>query len=163
MFLFSLFLASPFSLSLSLSLSLSIYIYIYIYLSLSLLYFLSSFLFLISISGSCFLFCFVCFLFQDVILFLFFCLLSSFVLNQNIISFTFASCFFVVVVFVFCFCCFGVCYFFEFWLPIKKHLSKKWKFENPKMKNAEKTDILTRTVCTGVFTNSVLFFLFVFL
>ena len=46
------------------------------------LVFLPSFLFLISASGSCFVFCFVCFLFQAVLLFLFFCLLSF--LNHNI-------------------------------------------------------------------------------
>ena len=71
--LFSLLGPPPFSISLSLSLSLSLSCF-----------FLSSFL---SVSHFCiwFLICFVlrAFLFQDVILFLFFCLLS-FLLNHNI-------------------------------------------------------------------------------
>ena len=95
----------------------------------SLLFFLFflSFLFLISVSGSCFLFFFYLFLFQDVILFMFFCLLSCFVLNQNI------SCVFPLHLVFYC-CCFFVfvalvvCYFL-----ISGNLSKtslkKWKFQ----------------------------------
>ena len=57
----------------------------------------------------------------------------------------------------FCFCCFGVLLFFEFWLPIK-NISQKLEIpKTPKMKNEEETDILTKTVSTGVFTNSVFF------
>ena len=106
-------------------------------------------------------FCFVCF-FQAVLLFLFFCLLSCFVLNHNL-RFVFAlhlvSC---------CCCCWFLLrsyLFFIFLDTYQKHLWKK-NMEMPKtakMKNAEiKTDTLTRTVSTGVFTNSVFVFFFVF-
>ena len=108
LFLFSLFWASPLS-SLSLSVSLSCS-----FIS-SFLFFIFSFWFLL------FLFVVFAFLFQDVLLFLFFCLLSCVVLNHNI-SFLFAlhmlssfcSCF------LFCLLCFLV--FFDFGKPIKTHL-----------------------------------------
>ena len=73
LFLFSLLWPPPFPLSLCLSL-------------LFFLFFRPFFLFLISVSGSCFCFCSVCLLFQDVLLFLFFCLLSCLVLDHNIQS-----------------------------------------------------------------------------
>ena len=96
MFLFSLFGPHPFALSLSLSLSLVIF-------------FLPSFLFLISVSGSCFfLFVLFDFLFQDVTFLLFGLLVVLFCFESSCwISFCFASCFLFVVVF-FCFCCFAI-------------------------------------------------------
>ena len=109
LFLFSIFGASPLS-SLSLSLSLSCS-------------FLSSFLpvfhFLFLVLAFSFLLCLL-FLFQDVLLFLLFCLLSCVVLNHNI-SFIFALHLVFWLLF-FCFSCFHILLFFDFWKPVKKHL-----------------------------------------
>ena len=98
------------------------------------------FLFLMSISGSCLLFCFVCFFSFKI----FFCLFLVFFESQYYI-------FFICILFSCCccfclFCCFGV--FVNFWiLATYQNFSQKiGKSENPKMKNAQKTDILTRTV-----------------
>ena len=54
--------------------------------------------------------------------------------------------------------------FFEFGY-LSKNISEKIGNckKNPKMKNAQKKDILTRAVTTGVLTNSVFFFFLVFL
>ena len=147
LFLFSLFWASPFfTFSFSLSLSLS-------------LLFVSFFL------ASCFscqflvlAFCywFVCVLFQDVLLFLFFCLLSCFVLNHNL---RFA---FILHLLLLLFLFWLISYFlFLLWQPLK-NISEKWNFENRKNETCRKTDILTRTVSTGVFTNGVSFSLMCF-
>ena len=145
LFLFSLFCASPLS---SLSVSLSPLV----------LFFLPS-CFSFSLSGSCFFFLLcLLFWFQDVLLFLFFCLLSCVVLNHNI-SFLFALhlVFFVVVVVVVCLACFVFWYFFILGNRSKTSLKNMETPKTAKIKNAEKTDILTRTVSTIVFTNSVFF------
>ena len=77
---------------------------------------------------------FVCFLFQDVLFFLLFCLLTCFVLNHNI-RFVFCIAFFS------CCCslhfwlrCFVI---FDFWLLIKNISRKIGNSQNPKTKNAE--------------------------
>ena len=95
MSLFCLFWPPPFSLSLSLSLSI-------------VMIFLPSFLFLRSVSCSCLLLLFCLFLFQDVILFVFFCLFFCFVLNHNArfgfaLHLVFLLLFFVLVALVFCY------------------------------------------------------------
>ena len=77
--------------------------------------------------------------FQDVFFVFVLLLVVFFVLNHYIIYVSFAFSFVVV---VFCF----------FALVL-------WKFEGPQKEKRRKMDILTRTVSTGVFTNSV-FFLF---
>ena len=69
-------------------------------------------------------------------------------------SFCFASCFLVVVVFLFFLLCYFVV-FFDFWKPVKNISEKMEIGKTAKMKNAQKTDILTKTVSTVVFTNSV--------
>ena len=69
-------------------------------------------------------------------------------------SFCFASCFLVVVVFLF----FLLCYFVVFLIfgNLSKTTLKKMEIgKTAKMKNAQKTDILTKAVSTVVFTNSV--------
>ena len=95
LFLFSIFGVSPLS-----SLSLSLYVSCY---------FLSSFLPVFHFSFWFLLFLFVVFvfLFQDVLVFLFFCLLSCVVLNHNssflfVLHLVFLLLFFVFVVFIFC-------------------------------------------------------------
>ena len=96
----------------------------------------------------------VCFMmFFCFLVFLFFCLLSCFVLNQNILFvFTLRLVFLLFFVFV----ALAFCQFLSFGDLSKKHLSKTWKFQNKiNEKCRKKTDILTRTVSTGVFTNSV--------
>ena len=89
-----------------------------------------------------FSFCFVCFFFQDVI-----CLESLYY-----ILFGFASCLLVVVflfsALIYCFLCFLATY-------QKTSLKHMEIPKTPKMRNAEKTDILTRAVSTVVFTNRV--------
>ena len=111
-----------------------------------------SFLFLVL----AFSFCFVCFLVQDVILFLFFCLLSCFVLNHHVwflfaLHLVFLLLFFVFVALVFC-------NFFDFWLPIKNISQKFGNCKKPKNEKCRKKDTGTRAVSTGVLTNSVFFF-----
>ena len=56
----------------------------------------------------------------------------------------------------FCFCCFGVLYYFDFWLS-KISLKNLEIAKQANMKNAEKKDTGTRAVSTGVLTNSVFF------
>ena len=98
------------------------------------------------VSGSCFCFCFVCFLFQDVVLFLLLFVLFFVVFRIRILD--------LFLLWIMFSCC-----FFCFWLPINKYLSKSGYCKKTKMKNAEKTDMFTRAVRTGVLTNRV-FFLF---
>ena len=115
--------------------------------------FLSSFLpvFHFLFSGSCFFFLLcLLFLFQDVLLFLFFCLLSSIITFNFFLLCLFSGCCF------FCSSCFAILLFFDFRKPVKKKALKKMEIrKTAKMKNAEKTDILTKAVSTVVFTNSV--------
>ena len=138
---------------------------------------LSSFLFLWSLSCSfissflpvsrfcfwflLFLFVLFAFLFQDVILLLFF-VLSCFVLSHDVwFIFALYLVFLLLllsVVSVAFICC-------NFWIlaTYQKTSLKTWKLQKKtKMKNAEKKAILTRAVSTSVLTNSVVFF-FVFL
>ena len=76
-----------------------------------------------------FCFGFVCFLFQDVLLLLSFCLLSCFVLNHNI-RFVFALHLVFFLLLFFCFCFLVVCCFWNFgYLAKKKHLWKIWKVQ----------------------------------
>ena len=82
-----------------------------------------------------FCFCFVCFLFQDVLLFLVFCLFSCFVLNHNII---FVALLLVFLLLFFGFCCFGILLFFEFGYLSKTSLKQLEIPKTPKMKIAEK-------------------------
>ena len=142
LFLFSLCLASPFSL-----------LFLCLSLSLSLSFFPSSFLSVSHVNFWFLLFVFVLlvFLFQDVLLFLFSCLLCCFVLNHNITCFPLH----LVLLLFFCFYCFGVLLFFECWLPIKNISQILGNSENLQNEKCRKTDILTRIVSTGVFTNSV--------
>ena len=92
-------------------------------------------------------------LFPDVILFLFFVVWSLvFVLNHNI-RFVFVLHIILLLFFVLCF---GICYFY-FCDQSKTFLEKLEISKTPKMKTADKTDILTRAVSTGVFTNSFFF------
>ena len=97
-------------------------------------------LFLIWVSGSCFLFFWGCLLFQNVLLFLFACLFSCFVLNYNIIVFAFLLLFYC--------CCslvFALVFFFNLGHLSNKQLLKsleipktpKWKMQ----KKNRKTDI----------------------
>ena len=86
-----------FCVSLYLSLAffgLPLFRFLFLFFSLSLALYFSLSLFILFFLPSCFsckflvlafCFCFVCFLFQDVLLFWFFCLLSYFVLNHSII------------------------------------------------------------------------------
>ena len=111
--------------------------------------------FLISISGSCFLFLFW-FLFQDVILYLFFRLFSCFVLNHDIILFALHILLFLLL--LFWGYCLVFCYFSNFGYLSKTSLKNlEVPKKPPKMRTAEKTDILARAVSTGMFTNSVCF------
>ena len=134
---------------------LSLFHFLFLCLSLVLFFLTSCFSCQFLVLAFCF--CFVCFLFQDVLLLVCFCVLS------RLLWFTILYIF-PCILFSCCCCCFGFCFdillFFDFWLPIKKHLSKNGDPET-KNKNAEKkkTDILTRTVSTDVFTNSVFLFL----
>ena len=150
LFLFSLFGASPLFFPFSFFVSLLFFSF-----------FLPS-CFLFSLCGSCFfLFVVFAFLFQDVLLFLFFCLLSCVVLNHNI-SFLFAL--HLVFWLLLLFCSFAILLFFDFWKPVKNISERMEIGKTAKMKNPEKkTDILTRAVSTVVFTHSVFFFFFVFL
>ena len=151
-FSFAFFGLPPFHfLFICLSLSLS--------LSLSLLFFLPSFLFLMSVSGSCFLFLF-CLLFVSRCYFvLFFCLLSCFVLNHIIIDVSFASC---VLLVVFCFCCFGVLLVLSFGY-LSKSISQTLDIpKNPNMKNAENRTLWQEQLAQ-VCSQIVSFFFLVFL
>ena len=152
LFLFlSFFELPPFSRSLSLSLS------CYFSCFLSVFQFCIWFLFFPFVFAS---------LFQDVLLVFFvffFCFLSCFVLNHHV-GFLFALhlvfwllLFFVPLALLFCRC------FFDFWKPVKNFSEKVEIPKIAKMKNPEKTDILTRAISTVVFTNSVFFSFFVFL
>ena len=115
--------------------------------------------FLISVSGSCFLFlfclfcsrCYFVFVFMFVLLFCFESQYISFLFC--ILCYCCCCCFLVFVALVFC-------YFLDFGY-LSKHLSKTWKSRKlPKWKLQEK---LTKAVSTDVFTNSVCFsFLCVF-
>ena len=110
-------------------------------------------------------FCFVCFFFQAVLLFFFFfffCLLSGCFLNHNL-RFVFALHLVFLLLVFFVFVAFIFCYFLNFGNLSKTSLKNMEIPKTAKIKNAEKTDILTRTVSTGVFTNSVFFSFFVFL
>ena len=108
-------------------------------------------MFLISVSVS-WLFVFVLFAFVSRCSFVFFFLfVLLFVLSHNIIFFVMHLVF--LLLSPFCFCCFGILSIFEFGLS--KHLSEIRKIRNPQMKNAAKTDIWTRAISTGVFTNSM--------
>ena len=71
--------------------------------------------------------------------------------------FCFVSCFFFFLFLVFV--AFIFCIFLNFGYLSKTSLKKMEIAKNPKMKNAQKKDNLTRAVSTGVFTNRV-FFLF---
>ena len=125
LFLFSLFWVSPFSLSRSLSFSCS--------------FCLPSFLFLMSISGSCFLFLF-CLIFVSRCYFVCVCLC--------LLSCCFESQYYIYLCILFCCCCCCCCLFvllwcfvicLNFWLPIK-NISQKMEIPpKNKMKNAEKS------------------------
>ena len=103
--------------------------------------------------------CFVCFLFQDVFLFLVFRLFSCFVLNRNIRYFALLLVFLLLLFFGFC--CFGILLFLNFGYLSKTSL-KNMEIPEPQNEKRRKRDILTRAVSTGVFTNGVFFFLCVF-
>ena len=104
-----------------------------------------------------FLFVVFAFLFQDVLLFLFFCLLSCVVLNHNN-SFIFSlHLVFLLLLLFFVFVAFIFCYSLNFGNLSKTSLKNTEIRKTAKIKNAEKTDILTRTVSTAVFANSVFF------
>ena len=83
-------------------------------------------------------------------------------LNHNI-SFLFAlHLVFWLLLFFFVFVAFIFCYFLNFG-NLSKNISEingNWKNSKHEKCRKKKTDILTRTVSTGVFTNSVFFFLF---
>ena len=105
-----------------------------------------------------FFFCFVCFFVSSCSSVLFSCLLSSFVLNHNI-GFIFLCIFFLVVVVVFCFSCFGILLFFWFLETSPKTSLKKMEIpKTAKMKMQKKRTFLTRAVRTVVSTNRVFFF-----
>ena len=92
----------------------------------------------------------------------FICLLSGCFLNHNL-RFVFALHLVFLLLVFFVFVAFIFCYFLNFGNLSKTSLKNMEIPKTAKIKNAEKkTDILTRTVSTGVFTNSV-FFVFVFL
>ena len=105
-------------------------------------------MFLISVSVSCFLFLFCLLLFQDV---QFFSVCSLVCFESQYYIFVMHLVF--LLLSSFCFCCFGILSIFEF--EFSKHLSEIRKIRNPQMKNEAKTDIWTRAVSTGVFTNSM--------
>ena len=137
MFLFSPFLASPFfTLSFFVSLSLSLLLFIFSFLPVSHVSFWFLF-FVFVLFASCF---------KMLFFILFFCLLSSFVLNQNI-GFVFD----LHLVFLLLFFVLLSRHFSDFWLPIKKNIFPKNGYcKKPKMKNAEKKQIFfTRAVVTG--------------
>ena len=100
-------------------------------------------------------FCFVCFFFQVVLLVCFFffsaCCLVFFwiiILDLFLLCILFSCCW--------CFLFLLLSYFVIFWIleTYQKHLWKTWKFQKQqKSKMQQKTDILTRTVSTGVFTS----------
>ena len=147
LFLFSLVWASPFF-SFSLSLSLSCY-----FLS-SLLPVFSSLFLVLSFS-----FCLACFLVEDVMLFFFFCLLSSFVLNHHVwFIFALYLVFFFLLFLVFV--AFIFCNFLNFG-HLSKNLWKNWKLQkkNPKMKNAQKRTFWQEQLAQ-VCSQIVSFFLF---
>ena len=105
-----------------------------------------------------FSFCYVSFIFLGVLLFLFFCLLSCFVLNHNL-RFVFALHLGFLILLFFVFVAFIFCYFLIFGNLSKTSLKKNMEIlKTTRIKNAEK-DILTRAISTGVFTNSVFFLL----
>ena len=84
-------------------------------------------------------------------------LLSCFVLNHNL-RFVFILHLLLLLLSLFLFCCFHIfCLFFlifgYLWKTSLK-IMEIWK-KKTKMKNTGKTDILTRAISTGVFTNSV--------
>ena len=82
-------------------------------------------------------------------------------MNHSTIDFSIALGFVVVVVFFFLFLLFWRFVIFEFWLRIKKTSFKNLEIpKTPKIKDAEKTDTLARTVSTGVHNFCVVFFLF---
>ena len=147
MFLFSLVWASPFfPFSFFVSLSL-------------VMFFLPSLLFFISLSGSFIFFLFGlllgsrCYVVFPFLLVVFFCFESS-----CLIYFCFVSCFILLVVFGFC--CFHILYFFEFWLPIKKHLWKKWKLQKNQKWKMHKKRTFWQEQLAQVCLQIVSFFLF---
>ena len=90
-----------------------------------------------SISGSCFLLLVCLFLVSRCSFVFVFLLVVLFCLNHNLDLFL--LCILFIVVCVFCFCCFGVLFFVECWLPIQKTSLKKREIpKTPKMKSAEK-------------------------
>ena len=104
------------------------------------------FSFFLSVSHFCIwfllvLFVFFAFLFK-MLLYLFYCLLSCFVLSHNIsflfpLHLVFHFCFFVFVALVFR-------YFFMFGFLSTNISAKNWKFQNSKNEKCRKKDILTR-------------------
>ena len=103
---------------------------------------------------------FVCFFLSScssVFVFFFFsaCCLAVF-LNHNL-RFVFALHLVFLLLAFFVFVAFIFCDFLNFGNLSKTSLKNMEIPKTAKIKNAEKTDILTRTVSTGVFTNSVFF------
>ena len=142
LFLFSLFLASPFF-TFSFFVSLLLFSF----------FLASCFSFLFLVLAFCF--CCVCFFVSRCyFVFVFFCLLSCFVLNHNL-RFVIAL-HLVFLQLLFLFCCFHILLFLIFGYLSSKNISEN--FGNCKNKNEnaeEKTDILTRAVSTRVLTKSV--------
>ena len=128
-----------FSVSLCFSLAffgLPLFTFSFFSLSLSVLVFLPSFLFLISLSGSCFLFLFVCFLFQDALLFVFVCLFSCFFWITRLF-FGIASCFLVVVVVVVVVVLFLLLWYFLFLVTYQRTSLKNWRCQRKQKRNMQ--------------------------
>ena len=145
MFLFSLVWASPFFFPFSFFVSLLLLSFFLpsCFFHLSFWFFLFLFVWFASWLKmlSCFSFSACCLLLFWIIMFDLFLLC---------ILFSSSCCFLVFVAFIFCI----------FWILAtyqKTSLKKLEIAKNPKMKNAQKKDILTRAVSTGVLTNSVFF------
>ena len=146
-FSLALFGPPPFSLSLSLSLSLFFFF---------LVSFLFSFLFLVLALSFCFVSfsrCyFVLVFFSACCLALFWIIMFDFLLLC--ILFSYSCCFWFLL----------LSYFVFLFNYLSKNISEKFgNCKKQKMKNAQKKDILTRAVSTGMLTNSVFFFFSVFL
>ena len=109
------------------------------------IHFLFSFQFLVPASGSCS----ISFLFQDVIFFLFFWLLSWVVLDHNRLSFNLLLLFLLILCLCLCFV------FFWFLATYQKHLSKNWKFRKPQKWKMQKRRTFWQEqlaqVCSHVF------------
>ena len=158
----------PFLFIFSVSLSFSLAFFVlppfipFLVLCLSLVLFFLPSCFSFYLSGSCFFFLLcLLFCFKMFFCFCFFCLLSCVVLNHNI-SFLFALhlVFLLLLFFVL------LALFFWYFLILgnqSKNISEKHgNSKQQKSKMQKKTDILTRTVSTIVFTNSVFFCFFCF-